>query len=56
MEDTGTILALSGVVTTLFAALTKVTTMLLKEKDSKIQMLREFYEMTSGGNDDESEE
>lgn len=51
MEDSGVVLALAGVVGTLFAALTKVTNMLLKEKDSKIQMLREFYEMT-GGNDE----
>ncbi len=55
MENPEAVLALGGVITTLAGALVKVTTMLLKEKDSKINMLREFYEMTSGGIDETEE-
>lgn len=49
MDDVAIITALGGTIVTLSGVVVKVTQMLLKEKDSKIQMLREFYELTKKG-------
>lgn len=50
MENVEVIAGLSTAVVTLAGTLVKVTTMLLKEKDSKVEMLKEFYELTKKGN------
>jgi len=52
MDEASAIISMGAAIATLCSALAKVTHMLLKEKDSKIEMLREFYEMTNGGSDD----
>lgn len=49
MENVEVVAGLSTAVVALAGTLVKVTQMLLKEKDSKIQMLREFYELTKKG-------
>ena len=49
MENIEIIGSLTTAVVALCGALTKVTLMLLKEKDSKLEMLREFYELTKKG-------
>lgn len=44
--------AMSTAIVALAGTLAKVTMMLLKEKDSKLKMLREFYELTKKGGGD----
>ena len=53
MEVNAETISLSSAVITLFGMLVTVTKLLLKEKDSKLKMLREFYQMTKEGSDDE---
>lgn len=49
-------ISLAGAVVALFGVLVTVTKLLLKEKDSKIKMLQDFYTSTSSSKKSDEEE